>query len=465
MLKKIIVNSALTTLLLSGTLLGASVVSAEETTKVKPLSHTVSPLGYDPETGVFTEDEPNNTMETANVFSEDYIGEGSFSKNDQDFYKITVTSDDPFYLSGGSYEEFPSMDLTAKIYNSSKKLVASTAYESSADYGLEAEYQLTPGTYYIELTDANNAGINEEYYFFTYQGIYEENYVYRISGANRYETALEVAYNGWMEADEIILATGTDYPDALAGGPLAYHKDAPILLTGKNTLHPTVEEAIDMLGVTKVTILGGPSAISQTVETKLKNMGLTTTRISGDDRYATAAAIAKKIPNNGTSVVVNGTNYPDALSIAPYAAQNGFPILLTKKDTIPNVSLTQANTYSDTLVIGGTSVVSNTVYNKLKVPSRIGGLNRYDTSVQIVKRLGLNTEYAVLSTGNDFADALTGSVLAASWNEPILLTPPHKLDSSVKKLLVDNGTLGITILGGYSAVNESVEDEIWSLFE
>ncbi|WP_421381537.1 cell wall-binding repeat-containing protein [Bacillus salacetis] len=462
-MKKIIFKSALTTLLLSGTLLGASAVSAEETSKIKQFSSPVTPLGFDPETGVFTEDEPNNTIETANVFSDEYLGEGSFSKDDKDYYKITVSTDDPFYLAGGSYEEYPSMKLTGKIYNSSKQLVTSTSYDSSVEYGLHAEYQLAPGTYYIELTDANNKGINEQYYFFTYQGA--DNYIYRIEGANRYETALQVAYNGWFEADEIILATGTNYPDALAGGPLAYYKNAPILLTGKDALHPTVEEAIDTLGVTKVTILGGTSAISQAVETKLKNMGMTTTRISGADRYATAVAIAKKIPNNGTSVVVNGLNYPDALSIAPYAAQNGFPILLTKTDTIPAATLTQSNTYSDTLVIGGTSVVSKTVFNKFKEPMRIGGINRYDTSVQIVEQLGLNTDFVHLATGTNFADALTGSVLAANFNEPILLTPPNKLDPSVKQLFINHGTFGFTILGGYSAVNESVEDEIWSLFE
>src|SRR5690606_10527730 len=53
----------------------------------------------------------------------------------------------------------------------------------------------------------------------------------RISGDTRYDTAIAISQEGWKSADTVVLATGADFPDALAGGPLAYQQNAPILLT------------------------------------------------------------------------------------------------------------------------------------------------------------------------------------------------------------------------------------------
>jgi putative cell wall-binding protein len=322
---------------------------------------------------------------------------------------------------------------------------------------------LNPGTYYIAAEDSLNTGSEEEYILAT--GHYSlDPYVNRLSGSDRYETALQIAYEGWFEGtDEIILATGSNFPDALAGAPLAYYRNAPILLTGKDTLHETVKDAIYELGVEKVTILGGTGAISKKVEEELvNNHEVRTMRISGADRFETAVAISKKLPKSDTTIVVNGRNFPDALSIASYASQYGYPILLSEKDSIPAVSLNQAKTYPASYVIGGTGAVNNSVLSKLNMPTRIPGKDRYETSANVVRELDMNTSFTFLATGTKFADALTGSVLAAYWGEPLLLTPPNSLHPEVRELLSEQ-TFGVTILGGKAVISENVEDEVWSI--
>ncbi|MFP3441662.1 cell wall-binding repeat-containing protein, partial [Pantoea sp. SIMBA_133] len=60
-----------------------------------------------------------------------------------------------------------------------------------------------------------------------------KNKVERISGKDRYKTAIEVSKAGWEKSDTVVLARGDEYPDALAGAPLAYKYDAPILLNAQ----------------------------------------------------------------------------------------------------------------------------------------------------------------------------------------------------------------------------------------
>jgi putative cell wall-binding protein len=330
--------------------------------------------------------------------------------------------------------------------------------------GFMADYTVSSGTYYMSVKDTNNSATGEEYVVVPSQFTLDP-YVDRVFGADRYDTALEIALQGWgYGTDEIILATGSNFPDALAGAPLAYHKDAPILLTTKGSLHPSVEEAIYELGVSKVTILGGPGVISDNVVKELKALDVSVMRISGQDRYETAVAISKKLPNNDVSVIVSGKNYPDALSIASIAAQNGYPILLSDKDSIPAATLTQAKTYGKNFVIGGTGVISNTVTKKLNDPTRIAGANRYETNANIIREFDVPTDFVFVATGTQFADALTGSVLAANWGEPLLLTTPNELHPEIKELMMES-TFGVTILGGEKAIQPKVEEDIWSIIE
>ncbi|NMH67675.1 hypothetical protein HF072_02580 [Bacillus sp. RO3] len=414
--------------------------------------------------GFFVEEEPNNTFNNANdIVLEDAV-KGTFTKDDVDMFKVQLDTEDPFFLYGGSWNEDPSILLDITLYDENKNIIEPNEISSDEIDGFMADYSVTAGTYYVSVKDSKNLANGEEYVIVPSQFSLEP-YVDRLFGADRYETALEIALQGWgFGTDEIILATGSNFPDALAGAPLAYHKDAPILLTTKGSLHPAVEEAIYELGVNKVTILGGPGVISNDVVNELKDLDVSVTRISGKDRYETAVAISKKLPKNDTAVVVSGKNYPDALSIASIAAQNGYPILLSEKETIPATTLTQAKTYEMNYVIGGRGVISDTVLTKLPLPTRIAGENRYETNANIIQEFGVPTDFVFVATGTQFADALTGSVLAANWGEPLVLTTPNEIHPAIKDLVMDS-TFGVTILGGTKAIHQKVEDDFWSIVE
>ena len=118
----------------------------------------------------------------------------------------------------------------------------------------------------------------------------------RLSGKDRYETAAAISGATYPKADTVILAYSMNYADALAGVPLAYKLNAPILLTNKDNIDRATLYEIKRLGAKKVKILGGEGAISQKVVVQeLVDHGIkkeNIERISGDSRFGTATAIA-----------------------------------------------------------------------------------------------------------------------------------------------------------------------------
>ena len=111
-----------------------------------------------------------------------------------------------------------------------------------------------------------------------FQG-YEDNLAFqlgaenvtRLAGPTRYETAVEVASHGVDEAglcwNGMALATGENFPDALAGGPVQGQAGSVMLLTHTAMLTPSTGAALqDEAGsIAKVRFLGGPGAIAEAV--------------------------------------------------------------------------------------------------------------------------------------------------------------------------------------------------------
>ncbi|MBP3950219.1 cell wall-binding repeat-containing protein [Bacillus suaedae] len=284
----------------------------------------------------------------------------------------------------------------------------------------------------------------------------------RISGESRYATAVEIAQEGWQSSETVVLARGNDFPDALAGGPLAYHFDAPILLTARDSLTSVTRSEINRLQAKRVIILGGTSAISKSVEDTLKSMGVEVERIGGKNRYDTAARIAKKLPAT-KAVVASGQNFPDALAVAPYAARNGLPILLTSKESLPAETKTALTGKTSTIVVGGTGVVSNQVVNQLPSAKRYSGTDRYGTAKEIITKLPLAGGRAYVATGTNFADALAGSVLAAKRNAPIVLTNSTNVPNVVRQTISESNITSLTVFGGTAAVNEATSNLLSSI--
>src|SRR5690606_2500915 len=173
--------------------------------------------------------------------------------------------------------------------------------------------------------------------------------VTRMSGADRYCTAAAVSKAAYPSGTEtVFIASGRDFPDALAAGSVASSHQAPILLTQPGGLPAATRNELARLKPSKVIILGGPVAVSAAVENQLKNIvgtSGTVTRIGGANRYETAIEVTKAMfPANtgGTLYVTTGRNFPDALSAsavagitgaAAVAGEQSQPILLVPGDS------------------------------------------------------------------------------------------------------------------------------------
>lgn len=291
----------------------------------------------------------------------------------------------------------------------------------------------------------------------------------RIAGNSRFGTAAAVSEEGWTSADTVILASATVFADSLSAVPLSRALNAPILITGGISLESDIESQIKKLGTKKVVIIGGEKAISSSMQTLLEK-SYTVERISGQNRYKTSVAVAKKLDEiNGTksktAVLVTADNYADALSISPIAAMKGYPILYTSNDGNDADVISYLKNVSDVVVVGGTTAISNTNLKEFgtKNIKRLSGANRYLTGLSILKEYKSSFSRGYFfAKGTDFPDALAGGALAAKYNYPLLLIDGNSVNSEIKTYVNDNKVVNVFILGGTSAVSSEAAISIFS---
>lgn len=281
----------------------------------------------------------------------------------------------------------------------------------------------------------------------------------RIAGGDRYSTAVNVAASGWGSgASSVILATGENFPDALSAVTIAKKYNAPIILTTGETINTDAYNEIKALGAKTVYIAGGTGVVSDSIADSLKNLGITIERLSGSDRFETSVKIADKLGTVKEAFIATGEDFPDALSVAPIAAQKGIPILLVAKDNLPDSvkSYLKSNNITKTYVIGDTNVISSEVTSKLPNPEIIKGDTKYERNVNIINRFAADINFSniYIATGENFPDALSGSALAAKNSSPIILvnsTPGTSTKDLLNKYADKITTL--YILGGSGAVS------------
>jgi putative cell wall-binding protein len=196
--------------------------------------------------------------------------------------------------------------------------------------------------------------------------------VVRLGGDTRYATALKVARQ-FGATKHVLVATGPDFPDALAAGPLGAAENAPIVLSSGTTTDPATaafirqHAAIDPVGGQAQKAVGALNTTGETVDHTL----------AGSDRYATAVAVAARyaaITGRATTQVglASGVVFPDALSGGAYAAKVGMPLLLTNPQVLsPETAgyltgLRQAKTLQFLDVFGGPEAVSLSIDKQLR---------------------------------------------------------------------------------------------------
>ena len=280
----------------------------------------------------------------------------------------------------------------------------------------------------------------------------------RIDGPDRIETGINISKKYYDKAKTVILVRHDLFPDSMTASVLAKLKDAPILLNPTNKLDPRVAAEIKRLGAEEVIIVGGPDSISEKVRGDLKvyDKDKDVERIAGVDRYGTSEMVARRVVGitgkKYTGVVASGQVFPDALSVGTFASRDGYPILLVKKDMVPDQVETAIKDLEikKTYIAGGTNTISKLTEAKLpSVVERMAGRDRYETSVAIAKSKFKDSRDAFIASGEEFADALVISPVSGKYNRPTLLASRNKTSNAlVKKYMSDTRMHTITAIGG-----------------
>ncbi|NUR27830.1 MAG: cell wall-binding repeat-containing protein [Catenulispora sp.] len=201
----------------------------------------------------------------------------------------------------------------------------------------------------------------------------------RVGGFDRYATALGIA--GSLHAKNAIVATGMNFADALAAGPLAAAApDSAIVLSNGGVVTDAATAAFVKSAGT-VTSVGVPAVNA------VNKLGVKDTELSGADRYATAAEVATKsiLKDSKSAVVANGLNFADPLVGGVYAATNHGALLLTDPQNLSAstaVGLVGFSTsLQDVKIFGGLSAVSAKVETQIKAVLAVG----YEGYIQQLK--------------------------------------------------------------------------------
>ncbi len=263
------------------------------------------------------------------------------------------------------------------------------------------------------------------------------------------------------------VATGRDFPDALAAGPVAAADGGPILLVGPSSIPTSTAAELRRLRPDRIVVIGGPSAVDAAVLSALRPfaIGGTVERVGGADRYATAAALSKATFGPGVDVayVTTGLDFPDALSASGAGGTAGGPVLLVRPDRVPPATATELGRLgpSSIVVLGGPAVVSDAVLTTLRTYAkdvvRVAGSDRYATSAALSARTyAPGVPVAYVATGRAFPDALSGGPLAADDDGPLLLVGPRSIPASIVAELGRLKPRRIVVLGGPAAIDASV---------
>ena len=285
----------------------------------------------------------------------------------------------------------------------------------------------------------------------------------RFAGVTAEGTAVQISKATFTTgADTVILAQVNQFPDALAGAPLAYKLQAPILLSPSSGLTEEIRAELQRLAPKTIYLLGGTAALSTTIKTELQQK-YEVTRLFGYTAEGTAVAIARELGTKGRAVVASVRYFQDALVISSWAARQGVPILLTQSQELSadtQTVLKELNV-TESLVIGGMAVVGSKVMDQLPFPKRISGVTAYDTAVAVLQAHPPTTAKLLMATGENYPDALTGAVRAAFYGSMVVLVPTHSaIPASLATLLKSWRGRQVESFGGVVAMPENVVETV-----
>ncbi|MCE5203046.1 MAG: cell wall-binding repeat-containing protein [Coriobacteriales bacterium] len=218
-------------------------------------------------------------------------------------------------------------------------------------------------------------------------------------------------------------------------------------------------------------------------------------RVSGANRFATAAAVSRLQWDNTTSpyygtgygpeyiVVANGLDPADALAGGALATQLGGVMLLTNPSSLPGDTYNEIMRVAESrfwydddvnvIVLGGPGAVSDAVYKQLQgirfVTSveRVAGADRYATAAKIASATvdyGSVQTKAYIVNGTSWADALAVAPVAGYDYAPVLMTTKDDVPEVTMTWLADHGVSDVVVVGGEGVISQAAYDELDALY-
>ena len=298
--------------------------------------------------------------------------------------------------------------------------------------------------------------------------------VQRISGENRGQTAIEVSKKMFKEGtNKVVLANQDNYSDVLTAAPFAKANNASLLYVSSNSISKEVMSEIARLKSKEITIIGGEKSVDEGLKKELEKRNFKVDRLSGSDRYKTSAQIAAKLIDDKTTTleIASGENYADALSLNNAAEKDKAPILLVRVNAIDKSveDVIKSSKASLINIAGGEKSVSESTKANIKKISnatvnRMGGADRYETSILLAKYSGAK-EVVVVASGENFADALVAAPFSAKQKGAILLTNKDKLGDKAEQFIKDTKFNKSYVIGGEKSVSEDVINQLTSIIK
>ena len=289
--------------------------------------------------------------------------------------------------------------------------------------------------------------------------------IVRFQGADRFATSAAIVHASYSPGVPVVyIATGLNFPDALAGGAAAAKAGGPLLLVLPDLIPTQISAELTRLTPASIVVLGGTGAVSDAVLTSLQTYTSgSVTRVFGADRYTTAANLAASFPTGSPVFIATGRDFPDALAGTAAAAAQHAAILLTTPTTIPSgtAAALSALAPSSITILGGTGAVSSAVATQLgtytPTVTRLSGSDRYATAAAIATSAFPSATGVFITTGVGFADALTGGPVAGTTGQPLLLATVTCLPTPTAAVVAADAPTTVTLLGGTGVLGAGVE--------
>lgn len=293
----------------------------------------------------------------------------------------------------------------------------------------------------------------------------------RVWGKDRYETAAKLSADV-TPGGRVFVASGRDYPDALAAAAKAGSREKPgaVLLTTPTAVPPATQAALGRLKPSELVLVGGPRQVDDAVLKQLRTYHPGAYRVAGETRYETAAAIAGLAPRatGGTVYVASGEGFADALAAAAQAGQEDSPILLVRQDSIPESTGDALRDLAPERIVvaGGPVPVAEEVVTGLgafaPVVDRVAGADRYGTAAALADGTASGGTLHV-SVGTSYADALAAAPAAAAVGGAVLLVSPTRLPDPTADAVRAVAPRRVVLTGGPVAVRVEVSRSLLRL--